>query len=150
LGKDPQGGGRLLGAFDFAAEVLTDPTTYISFGGSALAKAGLRKVATEFGEDVARQIAQRGLRKSLRRGIRDSAGREITEDMLRASFREAAQEEVKSEAARRAARKLRDKYGQETAAEMIAQRQMRAIARSGRSGVRLWNPFTRSYHTIAP
>ena len=51
-------GGSLLG---LGADVVLDPINLISFGGSSVARAGLRTAAREFGEETAEQLARRGL-----------------------------------------------------------------------------------------
>lgn len=70
LGKDPEKGGRWLGAVDLVGTIAMDPTTYVSFGGSSMTKTGLRTIvdqaaargSKEFGEELVQRIARTGFR----------------------------------------------------------------------------------------
>lgn len=48
-----------------AVDVAQDPLTYVSFGAGAGAKAGLKAVAKHLGDDVAKDVVERGAKKAL-------------------------------------------------------------------------------------
>lgn len=77
LGEGRGPGGILGGVLDFAGGALLDPTTYLTFGTSGIAKNTLGTLAREGAEaglsDAARSIAARGLRGAERAGLADSA-----------------------------------------------------------------------------
>ena len=55
------GGGILGGVANFAGTVLTDPTTYLTFGATGAYRQGLRKLSKELGEETAEKIARKGV-----------------------------------------------------------------------------------------
>lgn len=65
FGIDPEWGGRWVGAIDTIGVIATDPTTYITLGGSTLRKAGLGLADELFGREIAERVAREGLQRAL-------------------------------------------------------------------------------------
>ncbi len=61
-GRDPQGGGRLAGFFDFVGTVAIDPINFITAGARPLAETGLSIAARDLSPEVAATIRSQGLR----------------------------------------------------------------------------------------
>lgn len=78
LGTHVKGvGGALL---NFTGDVALDPTTYLSLGTSAAAKAGLKTATKELGETVAKDIAKSGVKKALTAEQKDRLARRLVAD----------------------------------------------------------------------
>lgn len=66
-------------AANFVGDVLLDPLTYATLGTSAVGKAGLKAVGKSLGDDVAKELASKGVRRSgmsretLEKALRDAA-----------------------------------------------------------------------------
>lgn len=65
FGIDPEWGGRWVGAIDTVGVIATDPTTYMTLGGSTLRKAGLGLADELFGREIAERVAREGLQRAL-------------------------------------------------------------------------------------
>lgn len=138
LGMDPDAGGsgwkgKAIGALDTAAVAATDPTNYITFGGSTLAKSGMKAIGAEFGEDMVRKIGQNGLDGALKKGLIT----ELEHEAIQNTLHDASKELVKSAAKKRSVRKLVEKEGEESAAKILADESYEAVRKSGRSGLRV-------------
>lgn len=125
--------GRAAGAADTAGILLTDPTTYMTLGASGLAKSGMKTISAEFGEDMARKIAQNGLKGALDKGLIT----ELEHEGIKTALKQSAEDLVVSAAKKRGVRKLVEKEGAEKAAQTLADESYDAVAKSGRSGLRI-------------
>lgn len=112
-GRGP--GGVLGGALDFAGSVLTDPTTYLTFGASGLARTSLASLAREGAQEGLQSAAQAIGRKGLRGAIR--AGEANLDDVTGFLSRQAAESGSRN-------------------VERTVNRQLRHLNRSAAGGVR--------------
>lgn len=135
LGKDPEGGGRILGVFDLIGTMALDPTTYITFGASAKAKVGM-KLAEEMGEKLAGDVIA---------GTTRRISREMVQEMNQRIARDGFKKGLDDVEQRWYTSILRE--GNESAVEGVGQRttrfgrdvvdaQIDSIQRGGQSGMR--------------
>lgn len=125
--------GKAIGAADTAGIILTDPTTYASFGGSSLAKSGMKAIGEEFGEDMVKKIAQNGLEGAVKKGLIS----EVEHEAIKNTLNDAAKDLVASAAKKRSVRKLVESEGADVAAQQLGDASYEAVRRSGRSGLRI-------------
>lgn len=143
----------------FAVDVLLDPTTYLSFGTSSVAKGGLKAVA-KAGEEVALKKAgvevlekaakdtflttsEKAALAEAKQAAKD-AGRALAADVRKHGITAANRETVRStltEAARDRATKLAEKSGAEAVTlgrggiEKTVERQMKVLSRGAKGGI---------------
>lgn len=138
LGREADSGGRTLDVVDFIGQIVFDPTTYATFGGSSLAKVGMRAA-----EEAAEDLAIRGA-KGMTRELAESLNQQIARKGFKAL--EEADQTLYRDLLRHANEMAAERGGRTTTRMgefLIGQRrslddvQMEAIERGGQSGMRL-------------
>jgi hypothetical protein len=147
----------LKGAGAFTVDVLADPLTYMSLGGSVLGKKGAsaivasttRSFADDLGEEAAESLAKRHFSTRLAATSPvDEATGEVLEQAATRSTRELAGEQLASEAAeayqRGGARGLRQyMYTSDELTRDQAEKLWRSVPRDVRGGMRVRVPFAK-------
>ncbi len=149
LGKDPEVGGRWLGAVDLIGTILFDPSTYATLGAGSLARVGM-KGAEEVGERIAREGLEEvatGANREILQQTSQALGREISGDMVAEMNQRIAQQGLKQgldETEQRLyqtlVRTAVEAGGGRTTTRLggdVAERQIAQIRRGGRSGLRM-------------
>ncbi len=130
LGKDPEAGGRALGAIDLLGTIALDPTTYVTLGTAPLAKGGMRAV-----EEVAERLAREGVEGVSRAGVR-----EINQQIARAGWKslDDQQQRLYEGLVRTAVEESVEAGGRSTTrlGRDLVEEQLGSIWRGGQSGVR--------------
>lgn len=143
LGKDPEAGGRALGALDLIGTMILDPTSYVTFGSSSLAKVGMKGT-----EEAAFRLGLEGMGRLGDEALEVTAGRmrtmvqEMNQRIASGGWKsleegerslyEALNKASIEYAAETAGAATTTRFGRDLAAARIG-----AIDRSGQSGLRL-------------
>ncbi len=131
LGKDPEAGGRGLGAIDLIGTILVDPTTYVTLGSSGMAKAGMAAA-----EEAAERLAKEGLEgasrasaRAINQQIREQGWKALSDvdQRLYEGYLRTASEMAAEAGGRTTTRLGRD----------MVEAQLSAVQRGGRSGLRV-------------
>lgn len=140
LGKDPDSGGRVLGAIDLIGQIALDPSTYVTLGQGSIARTGM-KAAEEMAERLAREAVGEALEFAGKRVNRELV-QEMNQRIMREGFKngldDAEQRFYRSlvqrandEAVARGTGRATSRLGRD-----VVDAQMQSIAAGGQSGMR--------------
>jgi hypothetical protein len=141
LGRDPDDGGLLAGAFDLAGVILTDPTTYFGVGLAGRAMRGLKLLETAGGQ------TGKALAQAIRVGgwnSLDDVSQEFVETTIRSQLNESARRLIAlrdlPDAQRRTALRAlgRSDDALRRSAERSVDRALGGIRRGGQRGLRFF------------
>jgi len=131
LGKEADSGGKGLAIIDFIGSIVTDPTTYVTFGGSAMAKTGMRAA-----EEAAQEMAESGIK-----GMSRELAEEMNQTIARQGFKALNEEQQQLyKSLLRHANDLAAEKGGRTTTRLgrdLVETQLEAVGRGGQSGMRL-------------
>ena len=138
VGVNVDGGGKAAGVLDFIGSALLDPSTYATFGQSALAKTGMRGV-----EEAAERLGREGLE-----GMTRETAEELNQIIVRKGFKalEPEQQRLYSGLLRSANEMAVEAGGRATTrfGKDLVEEQFKAIYRGGQSGLKLGGVTVRS------
>lgn len=124
---DKDAGGFLGDVADFGITSATDPLNFVNAGTGAAAKSGLRAVGRELGEDVAKEVAERGARKVLGEEARSAVRNRIASEAAETGAKGSLKGRILNVAT----------GGSKTGGDIVADETMKQLYRRGQGGIRI-------------